>query len=179
MVLHRPDVRAAFNDPRKPGTADSRLPGEWLKMLAIIAAIVFLVVALPTTVTYLSLTVLNRMKDSPASPALVVAVEQKLRGEILQRLAENGWKPETLSVSVSPDLRRAECHLGRLWKNGFTQEPPWLAAVRITRTRPGLWLVQGEGEFHTLRFSVDTTPETTFDPRRIFKPHTQSEGLRE
>lgn len=70
MVLHRPDVRAAFNDSRKPGTADSRLPGEWLKMLAFIAAIVFLVVALPPTVTCLSLTVLNRVKDSPTSPGL-------------------------------------------------------------------------------------------------------------
>jgi hypothetical protein len=161
MVLHRPDVRAAFNDPRKPGTTDSQPPGEWQKMLAIIAAIVFLVVALPPTVTCLSLTVLKRMKDSPASPALVVAAEVKLRSEILQRVTESGWKPESLSVSVSPDLRHAECHVGRLWKNGLTQEPPWRAAVRITRQRPGLWLVQGEGEFHALRFSVDTAPETT------------------
>ncbi len=161
MVLHRPDVRAAFNDPHKPGTTISRPLGEWLKMLAIIAAIVFLVFALPPTVPYLSLGVLNRMQDSPASPALVVAAEEKLRSEILHRVSESVWKPESLSVSVSPDLRHAECHVGRLWKNGLTQEPPWRAAVRITRQRPGLWLVQGEGEFHALRFSVDTTPDTT------------------
>jgi tRNA A-37 threonylcarbamoyl transferase component Bud32 len=87
---------------------------------------------------------------------VVVRVEETLRREVLKRLAESGWNPEGLSVQVSRDLRRAECRFGKVWKNGLTQEP-FSAGIGLAAQGDGLWLVSGEGEFHAIRFSVDTT----------------------
>jgi tRNA A-37 threonylcarbamoyl transferase component Bud32 len=96
---------------------------------------------------------------TPAPAPVVVRVEDKLRLEIGKRLHESGWKPSSLSVNVSPDMRRAECRLGILAKNGLTREPPYRAAIQLKSLGNDLWLVQGEGEFHSLRFSVDTSAE--------------------
>lgn len=90
---------------------------------------------------------------------VVVRVEETLRRAVLERLAESGWKPEGLSVQVAPDLRRAECRFGKVWKNGLTQEP-FNAGIRLVAQGDGLWLVAGEGEFRAIRFSVDTTGAT-------------------
>jgi hypothetical protein len=86
-------------------------------------------------------------------------VEAKLRQEIETRLGEAGWRVEGLSVNVAPDLNRGECRLGKIWKNNLTQEPPPRAAIHLEPQGSGLWLVRGEGEFVSLRFSVDVSAE--------------------
>jgi hypothetical protein len=140
-----------------PSGAASRGGGK--KALAICAAIVLLVAALPPVVTYLSLSAVKFAAKLPASPARVVAVERKLQDEIQRRLSENGWKPQGLSVSVTPDLKRAECRFGRICRNGLTTEPPPPAAIHLEPRGNGLWLIRGEGELQALRFSVDTSAE--------------------
>ncbi len=142
--------------------ADSAATGDRSRALTAVAVTVLLivacVVAIPPTVTYLSLTALKAVQGRTTAPAVVVAVEEKLRSEIQRRLNDAGWKPETLSVSVSPNLRRAECRFGKVWKNGLSQDP-FNAAIKLSPQGEGLWQVSGEGEFHALRFSVDTSAE--------------------
>jgi predicted Ser/Thr protein kinase len=142
--------------------ADSAATGERSRALTAVAVTVLLIVAcvvtIPPAVTYLSLTALKAVRGRTTLPAAVVAIEEKLRSEIQQRLNDAGWKPETLSVSVSPNLRRAECRFGKVWKNGLSQVP-FNAAIKLTPQGDGLWQVSGEGEFHALRFSVDTSAQ--------------------
>ncbi len=99
----------------------------------------------------------SRVKQPQAGADAVVRVEDRLRETIQQRLAEGGWRLEGLNVSVSPDLKRAECRWNKIWKNGLTQEPPLRAAIDLESQRSGLWLVRGQYEFRWLRFSVDTS----------------------
>jgi serine/threonine protein kinase len=113
---------------------------------------------------------LNKSTPS-ASPAIVVAVEQKLQREIQQRLNQAGWQPESLSVIVSPDLKRAECRFGTIWKNGLSQ--PYNAGLRLEPQGGGLWQVRGEGEFWSLHFSVDTAAVMVAD-RGALPPMTTS-----
>ena len=97
-------------------------------------------------------------RRSTVSPETVVRVEAKLRQQIDNRLSEAGWRMEGLSVSVSPDLKRAECRFGTAWQ-GNMRSIPFVASIRITLQGKNLWLVAGDGEFRFLRFSVDTSAE--------------------
>ena len=88
-----------------------------------------------------------------AKPAGVVRTEETLRREITRRLAEAGWQVEGLFVSVSPDLKRAECRFAKVLKGGF-HYVPFNASLRLKSQGAGLWLVEGAGEFRDVRFSV-------------------------
>jgi serine/threonine protein kinase len=145
----------------KPTTASTTQRGGAWKVAAVIIAAVIIVLAVPTSAfllwfkAYRALSREQVVTDSGS----VVRVEAKLRREIVERLAEGGWKAEGLSVSVSPNLKRGECRFGRIWKNGLTREPPPQAAIHLEPQGNGLWQVRGEGEFGSLRFSVDTSAE--------------------
>jgi hypothetical protein len=99
-----------------------------------------------------------------ASPSAVMRTEARLKDEILQRLAEAGFKVQGLFVSVSPDLKRADCRFGRVLKGGF-QYVPFNASLRIKAQGAGLWLVEGDGEFREVRFSVDASAPMAEMPR--------------
>ncbi|MBE0541236.1 MAG: protein kinase [Verrucomicrobia bacterium] len=171
-------IRAVWRAANKPVAGDpssvppptaaspSRGRGEWKIVVAIVAAIAgvgLLVLALPVGYWLLARKQPDPARQQQVSAQAVVRVEDKLRREILQRMGEGGWKPESLSVSVTPDMKRAECRFGRIWKNGLTEEPPPRAAIHLEPQANGLWMVRGEGLFESLRFSVDTTGEV-FQP---------------
>ncbi len=159
MVLSRREVESAFawvdGRPATQGERSLASPvpagGVW-KIAAIIAGAVIILMLAPPALYLL----LGRWP--PVSAEGVVRVEDKLRSAILDRLAEGDWRPEGLSVSVAPNLKRAECRFGKVRKHGLTQEP-FNAAIRLTPQGGGLWLVRGEGEFQSVRFSVDTSAE--------------------
>lgn len=107
----------------------------------------------------LCLTVLATSRQPAGSrqaidPQDVVRTEQLLRNQIQERLAAIGWQAD-FSVSVSKDVRRAECRLAQLQRNGLIHELLG-SAINLRRQRNGLWLVEGRGELHALRFSVAT-----------------------
>jgi len=158
-VAVRQALQVPAHESQKPSDQASAAIGKRRKALATRVALVVAMMAIVAGLTYWLQNGLNLKGTRTKSPAVVVAVEQKLRHEIQQRLNEAGWQPESLSVSVSPNLKQAECRLGRIWKNGLTQEPPWHAAIYLKPQGNGLWQVQGDGEFRSLRFSVDTTAE--------------------
>ncbi|HRZ57167.1 MAG TPA: protein kinase [Candidatus Paceibacterota bacterium] len=83
----------------------------------------------------------SRAKQPQVGADAVVRVEDKLREAIQQRLAEDGWRLEGLNVSVTPDLKRAECRWRKIWRNGLRQEPPLHAAIHIEPEGDGLWLI--------------------------------------
>jgi hypothetical protein len=111
-------------------------------------------------------------KEGPTSPApassddpgRVVRVEEKLRREIEKRLSEAGWGLNGLSVSVSPDLRKAECRFETGRRDGSVSILID-GAIRITPQERDLWLVEGSQEFQFLRFSVDTSAEGMADAK--------------
>ena len=150
--------------PPKPARPPAPVTGSsiatWKPATAIIAAVI-IVLAVPLGAYSLWFSAYRALQRDHAVPdaGSVVRVEAKLRREIVERLAEDGWKAEGLSVSVSPDLKRAECRFGRIWKNGLTTEPPPPAAIHFELQGSNLWLVSGDGEFQWLRFSVDTSAE--------------------
>ena len=193
MVLYRPDVRAAFKDVARKGasapagtpptTGSASVPslGVARKIVTVVAAVALLVIAVAVGSKLLAVYAHSQARQQQVSAGAVVRVQEKLRREIQQRLDEGGWKVESLNVSVSPDLERAECRFGRIFKNGLTEVPPPPAAIRLQPQRNGLWLVRGEGELESLRFSVDasaamaagrdapppmTAPATSFGPAR-------------
>jgi predicted Ser/Thr protein kinase/transglutaminase-like putative cysteine protease len=98
-----------------------------------------------------------RSRQHLVHPQVVVRVEEKLRSEIEKRLSEGGWRVDGLSVNVAPDMTRAECRFGRIWRNNLAQEPQPLANIHIESQGQGLWRVRGEGEFQPLLFSVDAS----------------------
>jgi len=150
---------------------------DWIKALAIVAAVVLAVIAIPPAVTFLSLSVLNWTRtESNISPAAVVAVEQKLRSQIEQRLQAENYRLENLSVNVSPNLRRAECQFSRFRKNQLALEPQPHAAIRLKSQGNGLWNVRGEGEFRSLRFSVDTSSEMKIETKTPAPTNEQAEA---
>ena len=102
-------------------------------------------------------------KSALTNPPRVVRTEETLRREITRKLAEAGWQVEGLFVSVSPDLKRAECRFGKVLKGGF-QYVPFNASLRLKAQGAGLWLVEGGGEFRDVRFSVDAGREATAEP---------------
>jgi hypothetical protein len=102
-------------------------------------------------------------RRSTVSAETVVRVEGKLRQEIVQRLDEAGWRVDGVSVSVSPDLKRAECRFGTAWKNNNTSIP-FNAAIHLAPQGRNLWLVTGDGEFQFLRFSVDASAQMSALP---------------
>jgi uncharacterized membrane protein len=167
MVLYRPDVRAAFKDvARKGASAPAATPassssvsvprlGVAWKTMAGVAAVSLLAIVVALLAVYGP----SRARQQQVSAGAVVRVQEILRREIQQRVAEGGWKLESLNVSVSPDLKRAECRFGTIWKNGLTEVPPPHAAIHLKPQGNGLWLVRGEGEFESLRFSLDTSAE--------------------
>jgi tRNA A-37 threonylcarbamoyl transferase component Bud32 len=145
----------------KPTTASPTQRGGAWKVAALVVAAVIIALAVPTgafLLWFMPSRALQREQVVTDSGS-VVRVEAKLRREVAERLAEGGWKAEGLSVSVSPSLKRGECRFGRVWKNGLTQEPPPQAAIHLEPQGNGLWQVRGEGEFGSLRFSVDTSAE--------------------
>lgn len=78
----------------------------------------------------------SRAKQPQVGADAVVRVEDKLREAIQQRLAEDGWRLEGLNVSVTPDLKRAECRWRKIWRNGLRQEPPF-GMPRFTSNQRG------------------------------------------
>ncbi len=161
--------RAAWRAASKP-LANGQLPsaatvappprsgGAW-KVAAVIAATVVLILAVPVGAVFLAIYLPAHSRQQQVRAEAVVRIEERLRREILLRLEEGGWKPESLSVSVSPDLKRGECRFGTVWKNGLSQIP-FNAAIHLEpRSGSRLWQVRGEGEFQSLRFSVDCSAE--------------------
>jgi len=189
MVLYRPDVRAAFKDVARKGASEPAAPpastssvsvprlGIAWKILTGVAAVSLLVIVVALLAVYGP----SQARQQQVSAGAVVRVQEQLRQAIQQRLAEDGCKLESLNVSVSPDLKRAECRFGQIWKNGLTEVPPPPAAIHLKPQGDGLWLVRGEYAFEWLRFSVDTSaamvavrdapppmtaPATSFGPMR-------------
>ncbi|MCW5553112.1 MAG: protein kinase [Verrucomicrobiae bacterium] len=168
-------IRAVWRTANKPvsggaasAAASASTPpnhsGSAAKVVGIVAAVVLLVLAVPVGYWLLARNQTNPAREPQVSAQAVVRVEDKLRREILQRLEEGGWKLESLSVSVSPNMKRAECRFGKIWKNGLTEEPPPRAAIQIEMLEKGLWQVRGEGLFESVRFSVDTSAEMAGQP---------------
>lgn len=151
LVLHRPDVRAAFTDMRRRKPHVAPASAAWTPVV-IIAGIAVLLTAALLIAIYRPFA----SRGPKPSPEEVVRVQNQLRDALAQRLAEGGWRLDGLNVSVSPDLKRAECHWDKIWKNGLREVPPPRAEIRIRRQADGLWLVHGEYEFQSLRFSVAT-----------------------
>lgn len=141
-----------------PVAAPASRRGNVWKLVAVVVAAGLLVLAVPVGSMLLAVYLPSRARQQAVRAEAVVRVEEKLRSEILRRLNEGGWKPESLSVSVTPDLERAECRFGVVWKKGLSQEP-FNARIRLEAQGNGLWLVRGEGEFESLRFSVNTSVE--------------------
>jgi predicted Ser/Thr protein kinase len=123
------------------------------------------------------------------APTVVVRVEEKLTLEITRRLHEAGWKPEGLTVSVSPELKRAVCRFGKVWKNGLSEDT-FNAGIQLKPQGPGLWLVEGQGRFFALRFSVDCseemavgretrarTPEVSFAAPLVGEPESAAQSI--
>ncbi len=165
MVLYRPDVRAAFGDVARegaskpaatPASASSALVSHagvaWATVTGV-AAVSLLVIVVALLAVYGP----SQTRQQEVGAGVVVRAQEELRYAIQQRLAEDGCKLEGLNVSVSPDLKRAECRFGAIWKNGLTEVPPPRAAIQLEPQGDGLWLVRGEYEFEWLRFSVDTS----------------------
>jgi predicted Ser/Thr protein kinase len=169
MVLYRPDVRAAFDDVRRtgasapPGTpahtnaAPVARSGVAWKTAIVAAAVALLVVA----VALLAVHWLPPAGQQPVSPGAVVRVQEKLRREIQQRLAEGGWKVESLNVSVSPDLKRAECRLENNLKkmSGENLYEYVSGTLNIRHRGGGLWEVEGQGQLWLVHFTVDASAE--------------------
>ena len=167
MVLYRPDVRATFHDvARKGASAPAATPasttsapgprsGVAWKIVRVVAAVALLAIVVALLAVYGP----SRARQQEVSAGAVVRVQEQLRQAIQQRLAEGGWKVESLNVSVSPDLKRAECRFGTISKNGLTEVSLPHAPIYLKPQRHGLWLVRGEGELESLRFSVDTSAE--------------------
>ena len=193
MVLYRPDVRAAFNDVARKGasvpaatpasTSSASVPraGVAWKIVTAVAAVVLLVIAVAVASKRLAVYRHSQARQQEVGAGAVVRVQETLRREIQQRLAEGGWKVESLNVSVSPDLKRAECRFGTISKNGLTEVSLPHAPIYLKPQGDGLWLVRGEGALESLRFSVDTSaaiaavrdapppmtaPATSFGPMR-------------
>jgi hypothetical protein len=151
-------VEGDQSSPPPPAASPPRSGGAG-KVVGLVAAVVLLVLAVPVGYWLTARKQPDQARQQQVSAQAVVRVEDKLRREILQRLEEGGWKPESLSVSVSPNMNRAECRFGKIWKNGLTEEPPPRAAIQLELLGKGLWQVRGEGLFKSLRFSVDTSAE--------------------
>ena len=135
--------------PRARGTSKSALA---------ITIAGLLILALAAGAFGLALYLTYPSRQVQVNPQAVVRVEEKLRQEIERRLNEAGWRVDGISVSVSPDLRHAECRFGNAWENN-TREDPFNARISLARQGGSLWLVSGEGRFEFLHFSVDTSAQ--------------------
>ncbi|MCX6903976.1 MAG: serine/threonine-protein kinase, partial [Verrucomicrobia bacterium] len=135
MVLYRPDVRAAFKDVARKGasapaatpptTGSASVPrlGVAWKIVTGVAAVALLVIAVAVGSKLLAAYGHSQARQQEVSAGAVVRVQEKLRNAIQERLAEGGWKVESLNVGVAPDLKRAECRFGAIWKNGLWEVP--------------------------------------------------------
>jgi hypothetical protein len=174
MVLYRPDVRAAFHEgARKGAAAPAATPAHtssvsvprsgiaW-KTLTGVAAVALLVIAVALLAVYGP----SQARQQQVSAGAVVRVQEKLRREIQQRLDEGGWKVESLNVSVSPDLKRAECRLENLKKRAGENLFEYVSGTLNIRHRGGgLWEVEGQGQLWPVHFAVDASAEMSVERR--------------
>jgi serine/threonine protein kinase len=132
-----------------------------LAIVGAVAAAVSLVVRVSTDRMHAkSVPGINTYPPTATDSGRVVRVEGKLRHEIEKRMSEAGWRLEGLSVSVTPDLRRAECSFAKALEKEAYRTVGFSGEIRIKSQGENLWLVTGENEFRWLRFSVDTSAET-------------------
>jgi tRNA A-37 threonylcarbamoyl transferase component Bud32 len=167
MVLYRPDVRAAFKDMARKGASEPAAPpasassvsvpraGVAWKIVAVVAAVALLLIAVAVGSKLLAVYGHSQARQQQVSAGAVVRTQEKLCAEIQRRLNEGGWKAD-ISVTVSPDLEHAECHLAEFYKEGVRRGAPVPAAIHLEAQGQGIWQVRGEGAFQWLRFSVDT-----------------------
>ncbi len=93
----------------------------------------------------------------PVESATAADVEDALRTAITARMRDAGYAPESVSVYVTPDLKKAECRLGKVSKGGLFSEP-WNGSFELQPQGGNAWRVEGKGELRALKFSVNVPP---------------------
>lgn len=84
-------------------------------------------------------------------------VEETLRNAITARMRDAGFEPESVSIYITPDLKKAECRLGRVSQGGLFSEP-WNGSFELQPQGGNTWRVEGKGELRALKFSVNVPP---------------------